>query len=247
MGKLIVMPSRTSETNEHAVALPPDGFDANYFHANFSVWKNAPRERTSSYFPVYSAVSRAMQTAMRGWVEEWFVSNMEILLQPSAAYAILVYQCTHPFAGRPTNDFTYDIQQTEALNRCFRSAAKRLGRRLKQLNTKRLPWFTREHYFAYRSKEVVKYVFKSPRSIYRMLHVETMLMDAILRFSIMDIPDLGLEQAVVRLRRTFKVQLRRFSEHFDLSLRSDELLRIATQALITRMAAEAAQPIPRAA
>jgi len=254
MGKLIVMPSRSSEPNNHALAQPQGVFSADSnsdfagnFKTDFSVWKNAPRERTAAYFPVYSAVSRAIQTTMRAWVNEWFVSNMEILQQPSSAYAILVYQCTHPFAGHATNIFTYDIQQTEALNRCFRSAANKLGRHLRELNTRRLPWFTREHYFAYRSQEVVKFVFKSPRSIYRMLHVETMLMDAILRFSIMDIPDLGLEEAVLRLRRTFRVQLRRFSEHFDLSLRADELLHIATQALISKMAAEAAQPIPKAA
>jgi hypothetical protein len=247
MGKLIMMPSRTSEQTEPAAIPPGEAGNSRQFDTDFSVWKNAPRERTPAYFPTYAAVSKAIQTAMRAWVAEWFVSNMEILQTPSAAYAILVYQCTHPFAGRSTNMFTYDIQQTVALNRCFSSAANKLGRRLKVLDTTRLPWFTREHYFAYRSQEVVKFVFKNPRSIYRMLHVETMLMDAILRFSIMDIPEIGLEEATIRLRRTFRVQLHRFSQQFDLSVRSEELLHIATQALIARVAAQAAQPVPLAA
>ena len=77
-----------------------------------------------------------MQTAMRGWVREWFNANVEVLLRPNSAYAILVYVCTHPFSGKPTNMFTYDIQQTEALDRAFASAAIGLGRELKDLDTK---------------------------------------------------------------------------------------------------------------
>ena len=64
--------------------------------------------------------------------------------------------------------FTYDIQQTEALDRAFASAAVRLGRELKELNTQDLSWFKREHYFAYRSKEVLKYVIKNRRQLYKM-------------------------------------------------------------------------------
>jgi len=103
---------------------------------------------------------------------------------------------------------------------------------LKTLDTKKYAWLTREHYFAYRSKEVVKYVMKNRRAIYRMLNVETMLMDSILKFAILDIPKLGLDAALVLLRRAFNTQLHRFSEEFDLSVRTEELLAIATAALI---------------
>jgi hypothetical protein len=176
-----------------------------------------------------------MQTALRGWVREWFAANTEILLRPHTAYAILVYQCTTPFSGRPTNIFTYDIQQTVALNKAFASAASKLGRELKKLDTKSLGWFTREHYFAYRSKEVVKYVSKNRRALYKMLNVETVLMDSILKFAIIDIPKLGLAEAIVNLRRAFKTQLHRFSEEFDLSPRTEELLKIATDTLISKL------------
>jgi hypothetical protein len=83
--------------------------------------------------------------------------------------------------------------------------------------------------------------------VYRMLHVETMLMDAILRFSIIDLPTIGMEESLTRLRRTFRLQLRRFSEQFDLSPRSEELLRIATNALVAKMAADCAMSFPEAA
>lgn len=240
MGEVIMMPSRNTDgaatTRQSSGTHPVEGASqVDGSNIDFSVWKRAPKERTAAYFPTYSTVSKAIQTAMRGWVREWFAANPEILLRPHTAYPILVYQCTHPFAGKPTNIFTYDIQQTEPLNRAFASAAHRLGRELKTLDTKRFPWFTREHYFAYRSKEVVKYVGRNRRAIYKMLNTETVLMDSILKFAIIDIPKLGLEQSIVLLRRAFNTQLRRFSDEFDLSPRAEELLSIATNALLSKL------------
>ncbi len=235
MGELIMMPVRDTEPAKAPVESNPAPEPVENGAIDFSVWKRAPRERTPAYFPTYSTVSKAMQTAMRGWVREWFSANAEILLRPHTAYPILVYQCTHPFSGKPTNMFTYDIQQTEALDRAFASAANKLGRELKSLDTKRFTWFTREHYFAYRSKEVVKYVARNRRAIYKMLNVETVLMDSILKFAIIDIPKMGLEQAIVHLRRAFNTQLRRFSDEFDMSPRAEQLLKIATDALMTKL------------
>lgn len=226
-----------SEATEEKAAVPSS--------VDFSIWLNAPKERTAAYFPTYSSVSRAMQTSMRSWVREWFLANPEILLRPHSAYPVLVFQCTHPFSGRPTNIFTYDIQQTEALNRAFRSAANKLSGELKILNTKQLSWLTREHYFAYRSKEVVKYVMKNRRAIYKMLNVETVLMDSILKFALIDIPKVGLDEAVVLLRRAFNTQLRRFSEDIDLTNRAEELLQIATEALGSKMAEPPVMPAPK--
>jgi hypothetical protein len=246
MGELIVMPLRNAETNrtqqadQNTSSTPASGVD-------FSVWKRAPKERTPAYFPTYSTVSKAMQTAMRNWTREWFYANPEVLLRPHTAYPILVYQCTHPFSGKPTNIFTYDIQQTEVLDRAFRSAASRLSRELKTLDTKNLAWFKREHYFAYRSQEVVKYVAKNRRAIYKMLNTETKLMDSILKFALIDIPKLGLEEALVILRRAFNTQLQRFSDEFDLSPRAEELLRIATEALASKLPVDNVMEIPLAA
>jgi hypothetical protein len=254
MGELIIMPSRNTEAAEAAVERNDDFTPAEVVSIrreernpapveDYAIWKTAPRERTTAYFPVYSAVSKAIQGALRGWVLEWFQAHPEILLRPHTAYSILVYQCTHPFAGKATNIFTYDIQQTEALDRAFASAAHRLGGLLKTVDTKRFSWFTREHYFAYRSREVVKYVSRNRRGLYKMLNVETVLMNTILKFAIMDINELGLAEASGVLRREFYKNLRRFSDEFDLSEHTDELLRIATNALRTKLAAEMELPV----
>lgn len=255
MGELIMMPARNTDAEEQIVEKNPVPVSAETSSAetssaetssiDFSVWKRAPKERTAAYFPTYSTVSKVMQGAMRGWVREWFSANPEILLRPHTAYPILVYQCTHPFSGKPTNIFTYDIQQTEALNRAFASAANKLGRELKTIDTKRFPWFTREHYFAYRSKEVVKYVMRNRRAIYKMLNVETVLMDSILKFAIIDIPKLGLEDSLILLRRAFNTQLRRFSDEIDMTGRVEQLLRLATDALVTKLPTDNVVEMPR--
>jgi hypothetical protein len=245
MGELIMMPKRDADKFEGSTEQlekaqqVKDGID-------FTVWKRAPKERTAAYFPTYSAVSKAMQTALRSWVREWFYSHTEVLQRPHTAYPILVFQSTTPFGGKPSNMFTYDIQQTEALNKAFASAAFKLGRELKTLNTEGMSWFTREHYFAYRSKEITAYVSKNRRAIYSMLNVETVLMNSILKFALIDIPKLGLDQAIVHLRRAFNTQLRRFSNEFDLSSRSEELLAIATDALLSTLPSENVLPMPAA-
>ena len=268
MGELITMPSRNTqaETSVYKANTPakvvsidtafpkPRSEDArseavaaessNTSEIDFSIWKMAPKERTPAYFPTYSAVSRAMQAAMRGWVREWFRGNPEVLMRPQTAYPILVYQCTHPFAGKKTNIFTYDIQETEVLDRAFSSAAKSLARELKTLDTKRFKWFTREYYFAYRSREVVKQVAKNKKAIYKMLNVETVLMNSILNFAVVDVPAIGLETAVKMLRRSFEVQLGRFSSEIDMTVHLDELLRVVTDALITKLGAADALSIP---
>lgn len=269
MGQLIQMPARDAETTatvsqavdktakvisidsafgkkpmtpESAEAMP-EGNEAES-EIDFSIWKMAPKERTPSYFPTYSAVSRAMQGAMRGWVRDWFQANPEVLMRPHTAYPILVYQCTHPFAGKRTNIFTYDIQETEILNRAFASAATKLAGELRVLDTKRFNWFTREHYFAYRSKEVVKYVSNNRKAIYKMLNVETVLMNSILNFAVTDVPAVGLEAAVKMLRRNFEIQLGRFSTEIDMTVYVDKLLKVATDALMTKLASERAAQVP---
>jgi hypothetical protein len=68
-----------------------------------------------------------------------------------------------------------------------------------------------------------------------------------LKFAVIDIPKLGLEEAVVILRRAFNTQLRRFSDEFDLSSRTEELLRVATEALASKLPADNIVAMPLAA
>lgn len=74
-----------------------------------------------------------------------------------------------------------------------------------------------------------------------MLNAETMLMDAVLRFAVIDIPSIGLDKGATAISKTFTVQLRRFSDDFDLSDRAEELLRIAMERLTVAVSAQFAK------
>jgi transposase len=240
MGKLLVMPAeqQTAETNNQ-----PEAGSQIEKEIDFNLWKSAPRERTPHYFPVYSNISRAMQAAMRRWTREWFHAHPEILIRRKVAYSYLVYITTHPYYGKPANCFTYDILDAPLLRQAYASAARRLKGEMELLDTKTFPWFTREYYFAYRSKIVIDKVAKYQQTIFRMFRAETLLMDAILKFTQIDIPSMKFEAAVAELRRAFHTNLRRFSKEFDLSPRTDELLKIATDALVSKAAYEQAMPL----
>jgi hypothetical protein len=241
MGKLYVMPSPDSPVKSLSLTQPAK--PNHHEMPDLNIWKSAPRERTAEYFPVYSQVSRAMQGAMRRWVRAWFHANPELLQRPHSAYPFLVYMCTKPFYGRPSNVFTYDIQQTEVLMRAYRSAAARMKGELESLNTGSFDWFTRQHYFAYRSKHVLSYVSKNQRSIYGMFNTETALMDAILRFTQIDIPSMKFDQALAELKRCFRSELRRFAKEVDMSEYADDLLRVATEVLLSNEADASSLPL----
>jgi hypothetical protein len=198
---------------------------------NFAVWAKAPKERTAAYFPTYALICRAMQAALRKWVREWFHAHPEVLSRTHTAFQILVYFSTHPFRGKRTNTFTYDIQQTDMINLALASAASNLSRELSALDTSQLPRAIREQYFAYRHKRIIQYVSRNRRILYRMLNADTVLMDAVLNFAVTGIPTLGVEEASLNLRDKFSVQLNRMSDEIDLGGRTDQLLRIITDQL----------------
>jgi len=198
---------------------------------DFSVWLKAPQERSAAYFPVYASISRVIQAALRQWVREWFHANPELLSRHYTAYQILVYFCTQPFPGKRTNTFTYDVQRTDMLDRLFTSAGRNVKRELEALTTTHLPWTVRQRYFAYRYKEVVKYVSQNPRALYKMLSAETALMDAVLKFAITDIRNLEMDEALGNFQNSVAVQLSRFSDIADLTGRTAELLLLITNEL----------------
>jgi hypothetical protein len=76
-------------------------------------WLNAPGTRSSEFFEVYSRVSVAVQHAMRKWLPLVWFSDLDRYDDFNAAHALLVYQATRPYSGRPRSDFTYDVQSPD--------------------------------------------------------------------------------------------------------------------------------------
>lgn len=231
MGKLFVMPlermnqsvSNRAVTEAPLPAPVPSG--AGCPGSNLQLWLSAPRERNPSFAAVYSNVSYAIQSTLRTWVSDWLRSNPEAIERKAAAYPLLAFSCTRPFRGRTCNLFTYDVQQTSALDQALRTANRMMADQLRFIQSVRQP---KQRVV---SKQVSEFVSQKRQSIYRMFHVETMLMDEILKFTQINIPKLGLEKAAEELRIAFERQLRRFTDEFDMSARADELIAVATEAL----------------
>jgi hypothetical protein len=231
MGKLLMMPAPETRVSEQTNAGAGD----------LALWLSAPREGTSSYAAVYSAVSQAMQSALREWVSDWLRQHPEAIERKVSGYSLLAFSCTRPYKGRGTNLFTYDVQQTAVVDQALRVAGRMIADQLTALNNLR----SRSSKPGPRivPSQVAQFVSEKRRNLYRMFHVETLLMDEILKFTQVSIPKLGLETAAAELHSAFERHLHRFSDEFDLAERAGELFSIATRALRTREVEENEMPL----
>lgn len=249
MGKLLEKPPVVGRSRAIAQA---GSFEAARSHNVFemraprplfdlNLWLYAPRERNPSYIPVYSSIAYAMQTAMRRWVSEWLSVNPEVIERRVSGYSLLAFSCTRPYRGRTTNLFTYDVQQTSVVDRALRTARRLIAEEASRLEQKRRASGGAGPRLA--PTKVAEFVREKRRAIYRMFHVETLLMDEVLKFTQINIPKLGVEAAATELRSAFLRHLRRFTNEFDMSARCDELLYVATDALRARGVDEVHMPI----
>lgn len=228
MGKLLMMP----------LAKAPASAGSNSGAGDKQLWLSAPREGNASYAAAYSAVSQAMQSALRQWVGEWLRENPDVLERKVSGYSLLAFSCTRPYRGRSTNLFTYDPQQTAAVDQALRAAGRVIAERVTSINHNRNAGGRRLV-----ATQVSRFVSEKRRSLYRMFHVETLLMDEILKFTQINMPKLGFEKAAAELHTAFERHLRRFTDEFDLGSRSGELLSIAADALRTRPIEQNEMPI----
>jgi hypothetical protein len=228
MGKLLMMPRPEAHVSVHS----------NSGAGDLELWLSAPREGNASYAAVYSAVSLAMQSALRQWVGEWLKQNPDTLERKVSGYSLLAFSCTRPYRGRSTNVFTYDPQQTTAVDHAIRAAGRMVAEQITCITSLRKTAGGRII-----PSQVTQFVSQKRRNLYRMFHVETLLMDEILKFTQINIPKLGLQKAAAELRMAFEKHLHRFVDEFDMADRSNELLAIATDALRTRPAKQDEMPI----
>ena len=230
MGKLFVMPSPVAilagETSEPT--------PQNIVDIDFKIWLAAPRERTQHYFPTFSAISRALQLTLRRWVREGLDTHPEIFERKPAAYALLMFECTPPYRGRTTNLFTYDIQQHAVFERVARAATHKLRKEVERLdhNVRRGGG---PGLISIRPQRIYDFVGRNHAHIFRMFRCETALMDELLLFTQINIAQVGFDQALVDLKSALRKHLRRFTDEFDFSERSEELLKILTDTLVTRL------------
>jgi hypothetical protein len=253
MGKLLIMPSGRSNADQQtplagaidqAAATQNQSTETEFAPAGtgINLWLSAPREGQPSYAATYSAVSLAMQSALRRWVGDWVRDHPEAMERRVSGYSLLAFACTRPFRGRSTNLFTYDVQQTSAVDRALNAAGRMIADKVKQLEILRQ---TSDHSTGPRliPSQVAQMVRQKRTHIYRMFTVETLLMDEILKFTQINIPKLGLEKAAAELHSAFERHLRRFTSEFDLSELAGELIALATEALRAYLFEDTQMPV----
>jgi hypothetical protein len=96
-------------------------------------WLNAPAERDPGFFDAYSAVSRAVQQALRNWLPYLYFADLERYGDLGAAWPLVLYGCTRPFRGRPRSEFTYDVMDPERVAQARRSALRALPAELERI------------------------------------------------------------------------------------------------------------------
>jgi len=87
--------------------------------ATHPAWIAAPTELHAAYFPVWQAVSLAVQKALRRWIPEIYFHDPARYEDRDAAFPLLVYAASRVCRGRPRTEFTYDVADAEVLPRAL--------------------------------------------------------------------------------------------------------------------------------
>jgi len=152
-----------------------------------AAWLHAPAESAPEYFPVFSRVSVAVQQAMRRWLPLIYFADLSRYEDLAAAYPLVFYRSTRPFAGRPRCDFTYDLVSPDApgVARCWaaRPLARTLGavqQTLTAAGKTRLARF----YAPRRAPEILYGIVKQPRLINALLFADSFIVDNMLRLGL---------------------------------------------------------------
>jgi hypothetical protein len=99
-----------------------------------AAWLKTPGECDEDYFAVFSRVSMAVQTAMRRWIPFCYFRTVNDYETLGAAFPLLIYQTSKPFAGRPRSEFTYDVMEDRSMATVFRTAGQALPRVLESIS-----------------------------------------------------------------------------------------------------------------
>jgi hypothetical protein len=151
-----------------------------------TAWLDAPDEQTAEYFPVFSAVSVAVQRALRQWLPYVYFSDIDKYDDLDAAFPLVVYQATRPFPGRGRGEFTYDIMEPGTVPLVLRNAARGLAIELRRIfplltgaGKRRTAWF----YEPGEAGAIISAVQRKPTLLNALLSADAFFMDSLLRLA----------------------------------------------------------------
>jgi hypothetical protein len=151
------------------------------------VWLDAPGKRDPDFFAAYSAVSVALQRALRRWLPYAYFSDPNRYDDPLAAWPLLVYAAMPPFPPKPKYEFTCDIMDLGAASLIRRSTLRELTARLTRLRPFLIALGKRKtaRFFAPdEAPSILATVARQPRLLNALFSAETFFVEALV--------DLGL-------------------------------------------------------
>jgi hypothetical protein len=212
-------------------------------------WLEAPDERCASFFPVFTAVSVAIQRALREHVPNTYFADLAVFRDTKTAYPMLVYQASHPFRGKLRTDLTYDVLNPQTLAVLFRSVKLTLPELLDRIEAKLRAAGIEDLAVKYSRKhapEIIQSVQRLNRSrkcIYILIRAEALLVNALV-----ELGGLGSRSVKEQVRRMasfekkWNFQLRRLYPGMDFTWLAPALLDAATQALLSCQIPDPATP-----
>jgi len=178
------------------------------------VWLEAPGQRDPEFFAAYSAVSVAVQRALRRWLPYAYFSDPIRYDDPLAAWPLLVYEAMPPFPGRAKYEFTHDIMDLGAASLIRRPTLRELAARLARLR----PFLialgknkTARFFAPDEAPSILATVARQPRRLNALLSAETFFVEALV--------DLGLHghaftESAARHPAQAAKDLTRFADQF---------------------------------
>jgi hypothetical protein len=147
-----------------------------------SAWLDAPGERDPFFFPAYARVSVAVQRSMRAWLPYVYFASLERYGTLDAAFPLVVYQASRPFAGQPKYDFNYDVMSDESMASFFRLAAQQLPKELARVEELLLAAGNRRtaaFYSPKQARNILTSVQQKPRLLHSLLVADAFLVNAL--------------------------------------------------------------------
>lgn len=208
-------------------------------------WTNAPPERHPGYFSTWQGVSIALQAFLRTSISQEYFRDLEAYLDRETAYPWIVYQAARIYHGNPPHDFTYDLTDFPERRDTIESTWRLIGASLqkilaaieRRLHDEGQPALARR-YAPRWHEDVLKDVRRKPKVFYKLMAVETELINAVI--------DLGTARSAPSVTRFARTAILRLKNLYSLDLQhlAMELLHETTRVLTRAMGNSAANVAP---
>jgi hypothetical protein len=151
-----------------------------------AAWLHAPAARSGEFFPVFSAVSVAVQRAMRQWLPCTYFSDLDRYEDLEAAYPLVVYQSMRPFRPTLRGEFTYDVMEPGTVPLATRNAVHGLVvelRRVHALLSAAGRTGTARFYEPGQVRNIIGTVQRNPRLLNALLSADAFFVDNLIRLA----------------------------------------------------------------